>query len=239
MIDRTSPIPLYYQLKQILLQKIEAAEWSPGDLLPTELDFQNTYSLSRTTVRQTLSELVNEGRLVRQRGRGTFVAQPKFAHDPAGRQALSDYIKAQGMQPGWQLLDAGWVTAPADIAQALIVPAGTKLYRLRRLRLANNEPIGYHIAHIPPTIAEHLNQTAFQSGGSLHYMEHIAQMHHSQAQRTIEAILARKETATLLNCPAGSPLLRITRLITTTTNQPIEHLQASYRGDRFTYQITL
>lgn len=239
MIDRTSPLPLYYQLKQIVLQKIESAEWTPGDVIPTELDFQEQYGLSRTTVRQTLSELVNEGRLVRQRGKGTFVAPPKFAHDPAGRQALSDYMKAQGLTPGWQVLDAGWIVATNEIAQPLGVPAGANLFRLRRLRLANSEAIGYHIAYTPEFMAEQINQGAFETGGSLQYMEHIAQMHKSQAQRTIEAIGARKELATLLGCPAGTPLLRITRLITATDGTLLEYLQASYLGDRFTYQITI
>ena len=75
-IDRSSPLPLYYQLKQILLEKIESGLWSPGDLIPSEHELQETYGVSRTTVRQTLSDLVHEGVLVRHRGRGTLSRNP-------------------------------------------------------------------------------------------------------------------------------------------------------------------
>ena len=79
-IERESPIPLYYQLKQLLVERIKHNELQPGDIFPTEEQLQKKYQLSRTTVRQALKELEIEGLISRHRGRGTFVSRPKISH---------------------------------------------------------------------------------------------------------------------------------------------------------------
>ena len=86
-VDRSSPLPLHYQLKQHLLEKIESGEWKPNDLIPSEQEMQTSFGLSRITVRQALSDLVYEGLLIRERGRGTFVAPPKMTHSPEASSA--------------------------------------------------------------------------------------------------------------------------------------------------------
>ncbi|MDR2670807.1 MAG: GntR family transcriptional regulator, partial [Oscillospiraceae bacterium] len=77
-LDKNTPIPLYFQLKQLILGMIEAGDLRPGDLLPTEQALGGIFSISRSTTRQALSELVLEGYLYRAKGKGTFVAQPKL-----------------------------------------------------------------------------------------------------------------------------------------------------------------
>lgn len=239
VLDRESPIPLYFQLKQLLLEKIEQAEWRPGDLIPSEQELQDNYGLSRTTVRQTLSELVNEGRLDRQRGRGTFVTKPKFTHDPSNRLGATDYLRQQGIEPGWRLLDAAWIAPVEDVNEKLHLPAAAELFCIRRLRLANGEPIGYHIAYLPPLVAAQINQSALEEGGSLRYLRNVPQMHNSKAARTIEATAATKLEVEWLDMKPGDPVLQIERLLTAEDGTPLELLWASYRGDRFKYQVTI
>lgn len=238
VLDRTSPIPLYFQLKQILLEKIEQAEWRPGDLIPTEQDLQDNYGLSRTTVRQTLTELVNEGRLDRQRGRGTFVTKPKFTHNPNNRLGASEYLRQQGIEPGWKLIDAGWIQPPEDVNLKLKIPLDSQVYRIRRLRLANGEAIGYHLAYLPAFVAEQINQDVLEQGGSLRYLRNVPQMETSKASRTIEASAAAELEVKWLGMKTGEPVLLIERVITAEDGTPLELLWASYRGDRFKYQVT-
>ena len=88
-IDRTSPIPLYYQLKQIIAEKLDTNVWKPGDLVPSEQELQNTYGVSRITVRQAFSELAHDGRFERHRGQGTFVANKPLVHNPSKRVSIS------------------------------------------------------------------------------------------------------------------------------------------------------
>ncbi len=239
VIDRQSPIPLHYQLRQYLLAKIESGEWQPGDLIPSELELQETYGISRTTVRQTLSELVFEGRLVRQRGRGTFVASDKFAHNPRNHQGLTYRLEEQGMKAGWRVLDERLVTAPAVVREALRLNGKVQVLRLRRLRLADAEPIGLHTAYLPESVAAQINRAALSEGESLRYLSHLPQMQGSRAHRTIEAVAATPADAKLLGVKPGSPILQIERVIVAAEGTPLEYLQARYRGDRFKYQITL
>ncbi len=238
-LDRNSPIPLYHQLKQILLEKMAQGEWKAGDLLPSEQELQDTYGLSRITVRQTLGEMVNDGLLLRQRGRGTFVARAKIAHDPAQRFGISDYMRQQGIEPGWQVIDEGWMAAPPSVAEALQLSADGQVYRIRRLRLANDERIGYHLAYLPPTSAEFIHRNALLEGESLAYLQTHPQMATSRAHRTIEAIPAGDDETEWLNIEPDAPILRIQRLITAEDGTVLEFLCASYRGDRFKYQITI
>ena len=239
-MDRTSPIPLYFQLKQLLLQQIEQGAWQPGDMIPGEQELQDTFGLSRTTVRQTLAELVNEGRLHRERGRGTFVTRPKFAHDPSVRPGAAGYLQSEGLTPGWRVVAADWISEPPDgVRQRLKIDAAVRVFRIYRLRLANDEPIGYHFAYVPEAFVSHLNLEKLTEGGSLRYLRDVPQMHNSVAQRTIEATAAAAPEVSILGATAGEPILTIERLILAEDGTPIELLWAAYLGDRFKYQVTI
>ena len=239
-IDRSSPIPLYYQLKQIILEQIESGEWQPGDLISGEQELQDTYGLSRTTVRQTLAELVNEGRLHRQRGRGTFVTQPKFSHDPKVRPGAEGYIQSEGLTPGWQVLSTSWIEEPPEgVRGRLQIADNVNVFRIHRLRLANNKPIGYHFAYIPKPFVDQLNLDKLDEGGSLRYLRDLPQMHNSVAQRTIEATTANGPEIEMLNAAPGEAILTIERIVLAEDGTPIELLWAAYLGDRFKYQVTI
>jgi GntR family transcriptional regulator len=139
MIERKSPIPLYYQLKQLLVDRIASGEWQPGDMVPTEEQLQEQYNLSRTTVRQALKELEFEGLISRHRGRGTFVSQPKLSHSPDPHFNLTSFLKQQGMEPGWHVLSTEWVPAASEVAERLAIDSGTIVYQLRRLGVGKEE----------------------------------------------------------------------------------------------------
>jgi len=238
-INRDSPLPLYYQLKQILVEQIEANEWNPGDLIPSEQELQDTYGLSRTTVRQTLSEMVNDGLLNRQRGRGTFVASNKMSPDPSKRLDASEYLDQQGIVAGWQIIEHGWTEPPEGVRERLQVASTTQIYRIHRLRLADGEPIGCHFAYIPESIVLYINIAAMTEGGSLRYLRDAPQLENCVACHAIEATVADETEMTLLGVERGHPILAIERTVTAVDGKPIELLQAAYRGDRFKYQITI
>lgn len=236
-IDRTSPLPLHHQLKQRLLENIESGAWKPDDLIPSEQELQDQFGLSRTTVRQALSDLVHEGLLVRERGRGTFVTPPKMTHSPDAHKGLTEFMLEQGITPGWRVLEKGFVTADKETAVNLNLPPQSRVYHLSRLRLAEDRPIGVHTAWLPEAIAAQINEDALLEGGSLQYISHIPQMMTSRASRTIEAVPASEPEASLLQMAPGSPILQITRVVRSSSGEPLEYLQACYRGDRFKYQI--
>ena len=237
MIERDSPIPLYYQLKQLLLERIVNGEWQPGDMLPTEEQLQEQYGLSRTTVRQAMKEMEFEGKITRHLGRGTFVSKPKISHSPDPRFNLTAYLTERGMQPGWRVITAEWVAAEAEEADRLDIDVGAEVYRLRRLRLANNEPIGYHIAHVVRELGAEIDESHLEKGGSLSYLVETGRLRESYANRTIEAVLASEEVAEYLEVRKGSPVLMIRRRVFNTEGKPVEDMRALYRGDRFQYSV--
>jgi DNA-binding GntR family transcriptional regulator len=236
-IDRNSPMPLYYQLKRVLLAKIDSGELKSGDIFPTEQQIQETYDVSRTTVRQALSELEDEGKITRHRGRGTFVAKPKVSHSADSYPNLADHMSEQGLTPGWQLISADWLIPDNEVSKHLKLSSGQKVFCLERLRLENDEAIGHHLAYIAPDYAGMIDEQSFTEGGSLRYLHNLSVLQESTANRTLEAIPANKKVAALLNTEEGTALLRVRRTIYTTDNETIEFFEGVYRGDRFQYHI--
>jgi GntR family transcriptional regulator len=198
---------------------------------------QDTFGLSRITVRQALSDLVYEGLLIRERGRGTFVAPPKMTHSPEERRSLTEFMLEKGIKPGWQVIEKGFVEANKEVASKLKLPHKTRVYRIRRLRLAEDQAIGHHTAYLPESVSDQINEAGLLEGGSLNYISHIPQMATSHATRSIEAIAASDLDVKLLHMTLGSPVLMIQRVVLSAAGEPLEFLQARYRGDRFKYQI--
>ncbi len=237
-VRRDSPLPLYHQLKLILVRRIERGEWRPGDLIPGEQDLQDTYKISRTTVRQALRELELEGLVTRYRGRGTFVARPKLSHRPRPGDNLVDYLRARGMTPGWRVLSVEQAHAPDDVATALELPARTAVTRIRRLQLADDQPIGYQEAHVAPRVKGPFLDETLTTGGSLDYLRAKGVVDRTHLERSLEAIAADPELSALLEVPRGAPLLRLRRVLYSADGKPLEVMEGTYRGDRFQYRIS-
>lgn len=239
VLDRNSPVPLYYQLKTILIERIHNNEWSTGAMFPGEQELQDEYELSRTTVRQTLSEMVNEGYLVRHRGKGTFVAKPKVTYNPTTSLELTEYMHKQGVSLGWRLLSSDWANADATVARMLNLPEQAPVWCMRRLRLVGEDAIGYHFAYVPKAYASHLDTKALEKGDSLDYIKQLPQMANCRVERTLEARLSDKLEADLLGMPKGAPVLYMERVVYSSDDEPLEFLQAAFHGDRFRYRISL
>lgn len=237
-IERSSPVPLYHQLKEILLSEISDGAWKPGELIPREQDLQDQYSLSRTTVRQALRELELGGHVTRHRGRGTFVTVPKLTHSPKPKESLSDSLLERGMRPGWRVERAGDAPAPASVAVRLGVVEGTELHELVRLRLADDDPIGVHVAWLAPRFRDSVDPARFADGGSLEYLRGARALDGSVADRILEAVPAGAREVDLLGVEPGAPMQQVSRLVTTSAGEPIEFLRAVYRGDRFQYRLS-
>ncbi len=238
-IEQHDPTPLYYQLFQTLLAKIEKGEWKPGAVIPTEKKLGEQYKLSRTTVRQALQQLVLDGFLTRRQGQGTFVNQPKMRHGPQRPFGISGYLRAHGLQPGWRLLGMEHVKPPTKVAVALGVPEKRAVLCVRRLRLANDTPIGLHATYVPFPLADRIKpEFMMQGDSSLYYLESLG-VTLSESHRILEAVAARKDEARLLQVKEGSPLLMIQRTTISADGKPVEFLRAVYRGDQFEYYVHL
>jgi GntR family transcriptional regulator len=147
-LDRAGPLPLYFQLRQAVLREIREGGLAPGDRLPTEAEMERRYGVSRSTIRQALNDLAAEGLIHRIQGKGTFVGSPKIQHVPV-LTSFSELLRAQGYQPSHRLLDSSVLPGPPEVAEGLQVEEGTSCRFLRRLFLADDDPVGLAETWLP------------------------------------------------------------------------------------------
>lgn len=138
-------VPKYYDVKRSLLELTKSLP--AGSALPPERALAVRFETSRTTVRQALSELVVEGRLLRIQGKGTFVAQPKVAQVLQLTSYTGD-LRTVGLEPDTKILDISYITADEALGRRLAINPGSRVLRIHRLRLANGEPMSIDTTHL-------------------------------------------------------------------------------------------
>lgn len=238
-LDRNSPVPLYYQVKQSLLEKLENGFWKPGDLVPSEQELQETFGVSRITVRQALSELTREGRFERHRGQGTFVASKQLVHNPSKRISITELMREQGIEPEWKVRQRDFVTPLPAVQERLGVRSNAKIYFVDFLLSADKEPIGRHLTYLTKPVAESGNIASLSDDDLGAFFRTLPNQDGIQISRTIQAVPASSEEAKLLNVRAGFPILSIEVIYSDKNGTPIEYLRANYRGDRFKFQLDM
>lgn len=239
-IDKNSPVPLYYQLKNLLLEDIQSGKYPKGSLIPTELELGTTYQLSRTTVRQALTELVQEGWLTRQKGRGTFVTQTNIQQDFLNRiESFNDNILRSGMEPTTEVLDLKVVEATGDVAKNLQLEEGEQAIYLYRLRKADGEPIVSVETYLPYKHCSFLldHDLAAEQLYSVLNLSPRTAVHH--IHRIIQAIEATRTDEKLLRLATGKPIQASETVGYNAEDVPIEYSLARYRGDRNSFQINI
>ncbi|MBC7263990.1 MAG: GntR family transcriptional regulator [Chloroflexi bacterium] len=239
-INRREPVPLYHQLKEVLLSKIERGELNPNTPIPSEKQLMEAYGLSRTTVRQAISELVAEGYLYRQRGKGTFVSRPKVQHGLRKLTSFSEDMRSRGLRPGSHVLEMRNVVPPKNIAAALELGEGEQALKIVRLRLANGEPMGIQTSYVPLRTGIKIDPEELEGEGSLYaLLESRFNILLGEADETLEATVASETEARLLGVKRGSPLLLRERTTFSLDGKPIEFVKALYRADRYRYLVHL
>lgn len=233
MIDRTSKVPLYHQLYEMLLGKIESGELAPGDMLPTENELLEQYQLSRNTVRQALNELVNSGWVVRQRGRGSFVTRRPIEQGLNRIISFTEDMRNRGLTPGTEIISAELIPATEHLAAALGIAKGEELAHLTRLRLADGEPMSVEESYLvhrycPGILGRDYAQTPLRE--ELQRTYGICLVY---ATQTIRAVPASADLARTLGLERSSAILLIERISFSQENQPVEYLRLHHRGDRY------
>ena len=234
--ERAPREPKYYIVKRHLLELINTLP--PGSLVPTERVLTVELGTSRTTVRQALSELVGEGRLMRRQGSGTYVAEPKISW-PLQMTSFTEQAAANGYTATAKLLDAARVRASEDIADRLSIKAGGATFCIERLRLVDETPMAVETSHLsavrfPGLIAE------LRKAGSLYrVLSEVYGVEPVTAEETIETAAASPREADLLNTDTGSPMLVLSRHSFDGDGVPIEWVRSWYRGDRYVFVAKL
>ena len=230
---------MYYQLKELLREKIAAGIWTPGTMIPSEREFSEQYEISRMTARLALKELTSEGLLRREQGIGTFVAEPKIQHILTRLTGFTEDMHNRGFQPGGQVIRLELVATPLLALQALQIAPDQKVVLLERLRMAEGEPIALETCYLHFSNAEELLGEDFENSSLYSLLSQKYGITPTRAQQQVEADLCSYREKELLNIDEGAPVLRNRRITYDHWGRSFEYVESAYRADRYVFQVEL
>lgn len=236
VLDRASPVPLYFQVAQFLERRIESGELPPGMRLDNEIALADQFGLSRPTMRRAIEYLVDRGLLVRKRGVGTQIVQPKVRR-PVELSSLYDDLREAGREPRTQVLSFAIEPPSEVVAEALSVGADSQVYSLERLRFTGREPLSIMHNWLPVGVVP-LEREVLESRG-LYDVLRSSGVTLKIATQTIGGRAARAAEARLLAERPGAPLLTMTRTAYDETGRAVEYGSHVYRASLYTFELTL
>ncbi len=239
MLDKTTAIPIYYQLKEWLRGEIASGVWKPGDLIPSERELSGKFGISRMTVRQALNELREDGLLRREQGRGTYVAEPKIEQRLTRLTGFTEDMQRRALQSGARVLRQMMVAAPAPVAHALRISQEKPIVLLERLRMAEHEPMAIESSYLHFTGMEKLLEEDFEDQSLYHYLSEKYGIIPTRAEQQVEAVQCHEGECKLLHIETNAAVLRNRRITYDQKNKPFEYTWSIYRGDRYIFYVEL
>ncbi|NMB10889.1 MAG: GntR family transcriptional regulator [Firmicutes bacterium] len=234
IVRKDIPVPAYYQIGEYLRELIETDELKPGDKLPSEQELSETFGVSRMTVRKAMDTLVQEGMLSREQGRGTFVQRRRFKENLMTVTSFDDDMRRQDAVASAKLLGIQTVKADDRLARRLQVGVGTAIFRISRVRYADEMPIGLQTYYIPSKYAPGLDKDdltqSIQGLLTNQYGHRLV-----RTQLWLESVPADEFQATYLGVPLQFPLLKKRVLLFNDKGLPVEYLRVLYRSDRYEF----
>lgn len=228
-------LPAYIRIHDAIKQDIEQGIWKIGQRLPSERNLSENFEVSRMTLRQAITLLVDEGILERRIGSGTFVASRRVQEKMRGTTSFTEIVKSQGKLPSSKLISYIKIHPSSQEMQQLQLSPREAIIRMERVRYADHIPVVYEVAAIPEKmiknfrkeeITEHFFQTLVKNGYEI-----------GKSQQTISAKIAEKEVAAYLDIDEGKALLALTQVSYFTDGQPFEFVRSQYVGDRFEFYL--
>lgn len=239
-IDKNTPIPLYFQLKSLLLAEIEDGTYLADSLIPTEKELCDMFHISRTTVRQALAELVQEGYLYRVKSKGTFVARPKIRQDFMQKlESFNEQIIRTHRVPSTEVLGFGVMSTPYDVAVNLGIKENEKVIYLHRRRFADTEPIVVLQTFLPYDYCSFILEYDFTKESLYGVLKKDERTEVAYIKRVVEAVEATSDDAEKLNLQIGKPIQYFKSVGYSIYGKAIEVSYARYRGDRNSFEITI
>jgi GntR family transcriptional regulator len=235
-LDKSSPVPLYYQLATALEQAIRDERVPPGSRLENEISLGNRLGLSRPTIRRALQELVDKGLLVRRRGIGTQVVHGRVTRN-VELSSLYEDLGQSGQTPSTRVISYRLGTADDATAKELGVDVGAPVLQLTRLRSADGVPLAVLENTLPEDFTD-ITRDDLEARG-LYQLMKARGVSIRVANQRIGARAAGAAEAELLEIRKGSPLLTMSRTAFDNSGRAVEYGQHVYRPDLYSFELTL
>lgn len=238
-VDSGSALPLYAQVETILAGDIANGTYAPGSRLPNEAELAARYAVSRTTIRQTVQNLIRRGLVEIRRGKGTFVLEPKITQELTELSGFVEDMTALGHRPSALVLDKRIVPSSEAVAGHLALPVGTPVVRIQRVRLANDVPISFDETYLPRDIGERIIENNLETEPIFTLLEEKYSMPLIEAEYRLEAVSADPMVARALSIRTGSPIFLIERTSFCEGPRAVDYERLYYRGDQVRFVTRL
>ena len=234
MLDTTSIVPLYKQLKDLLLSDIKEGRLKVNQRIPTELELSQQFQISRMTVRKALAELVDEGVLAKKQGKGTFVQEEKMTEDLSSPNSFTNLCRCNGKEPGGRTLKFTLQEARERDRRVLQLGDTEQVIRVERVRTADNVPVMlenlYFPGHLKNILTENLNDVSLYQ-----ILREKYGLHSGNSVMEISVCEATPEEASVLEIKTGKPCLLMEEIVYDQYNKPLHRTKSVLRGDKFKY----
>jgi len=236
-IDPDGYVPRYYQLANILRERILDGKLEAHHTIPSERELEKIYKVSRTTIRPAIDLLVRQGFLYREHGKGTFVSPPKLQKGISELTSFTEDMIRRGIAPGQKILTFGYVEPPENVRAQLDIPNERHdVLCVDRLRLGDGSPMGLQTSYYSLPEGLTFSREELEALGSIYaLLREKLHLIPTEADETLEVTVASPHEASLLHIKAGSPLLLSQRTTYSQTRRVIEFAKILYRGDRYRY----
>jgi GntR family transcriptional regulator len=244
LLKNNDPTPLYKQLGKILRQQIEEGKFKSNHPIPSERSLCQKYNISRITVRQAISEMINEGILYRKQGKGTYVAKRKVTQGLTRIINFTRTVLDLGMNPSTKIL--GNEISPVDfqIAKILEIPLTSQILKLSLLGMGDEEPLVLYESYFPLSLGKKMTREAIRrekmgmSFSTYDLYGESSGVFPNLVNQTFEAITADELLSSLMHVEKGTAIFMITSVFIAQDQRPLEFRKAMYRGDRYKFYIT-
>ncbi len=228
-------VPLYYRLSLILKERIRTGVWQAGQALPGELPLCREFRASRGTIAQAVGLLVDEGLLVRERGRGTFVGRWDLVSTTTRLNvAVSEYLH-QGIPARITKAEKATTTFPPQIAAFFSASPSDQGIRVSRERTYQGLPLSYVTNYLRLEVGQQITRRQLRRRSMLEVLENDLGFKVGPIRQSVEVALADVDVARILQIPLSSPTLLIQMQIRTTEHEPLDFIQTYFRADRYRY----
>lgn len=235
-INKKSHVPIYFQLKQIILEKIKQNEWAPSSTISSERELSEIFEVSRMTIRQAINDLVNDGILYRERGKGTFVSQPRIEQSDV--MSFTEAATNQGFQSATTVKSFKIQAPDLSIIEKLGLQSCENIYYMQRLRKIDSHIVGIEEIYLPVRLAGEL-QGMNLSGSLYKILKDTYNYTINHIQTSLEAVIPSKDELNLFQVNEVVPLLKMTGVHITDKNLKLFYEESLYRSDKYVLNVNI
>ncbi|MFP4977026.1 UTRA domain-containing protein [Paenibacillus sp. CN-4] len=236
-LNVSSQSPLYMQLKQIIKEDIQKGVYQPGQKLPPEAEIGSTYGVSRITVRRAISDLVEEGVLHSQQGKGSYVRESKEKRELIYVGSFSDLTTASGKTPSVQILSNRIISADEKLAETFHIKPGDPVLKLQRLLFIDNQPFIIEVSYFHLGLMPEIEKFIGESLSTYQIMKNRYDIEPAYSEKTLEMILAGEYECSLFHCDRGTPLYQLDKVSYDNQDRPLHYSQSIYMASKVIFTI--